>query len=413
MSKTDVISRKDMKEPDKFQQAATQAAGWVAAGGSVTGPSPAAQARSARSSSVVVLAAVTPQREERAGAAASSCSRPCRGESLGGPAARLPGPVLPDRGGGSARSSAARSRCSPSTADGAAELAALAKGDAHPSSGVGRREGRVRALPRRRRAGRLAPLRRARGARVIAEGQGRPRRRPRAFERLAKEAPAFADRADLERARVLAAAGKTEEARQVLAAFPEKHKESPLAPEAPQRLARLGGSRCPRSRSPSRSPRRAPGVGAVLPPAPRSSSASRGSARSSPPRRSSGARGAGRRGGGPASGLALFGTRDGWLHAVRADGTVAWEFRTDGGFRDAGGRGRHGVRGLERRPCSTRSRSAPARRAGATTRRRSSGRGRRSRTARSTSRACRTRSSRSTRRPARGSGTTAASGREG
>jgi outer membrane protein assembly factor BamB len=32
------------------------------------------------------------------------------------------------------------------------------------------------------------------------------------------------------------------------------------------------------------------------------------------------------------SGMALFGTRDGWLHAVRDDGTVAWEFRTDGGF---------------------------------------------------------------------------------
>jgi outer membrane protein assembly factor BamB len=34
----------------------------------------------------------------------------------------------------------------------------------------------------------------------------------------------------------------------------------------------------------------------------------------------------------PASGLAVFGTRDGWLHAVRADGSVAWEFRTSGAF---------------------------------------------------------------------------------
>ncbi len=30
--------------------------------------------------------------------------------------------------------------------------------------------------------------------------------------------------------------------------------------------------------------------------------------------------------------LAIFGTRDGWLHAVRPDGTVAWEFRGDGPF---------------------------------------------------------------------------------
>lgn len=33
----------------------------------------------------------------------------------------------------------------------------------------------------------------------------------------------------------------------------------------------------------------------------------------------------------PATKLALLGTRDGWLHAVRPDGTVAWEFRGDGG----------------------------------------------------------------------------------
>ncbi len=33
----------------------------------------------------------------------------------------------------------------------------------------------------------------------------------------------------------------------------------------------------------------------------------------------------------PDSGTAVFGTRDGWLHAVRPDGKVAWELRTDGG----------------------------------------------------------------------------------
>jgi len=32
----------------------------------------------------------------------------------------------------------------------------------------------------------------------------------------------------------------------------------------------------------------------------------------------------------PATSLALFGTRDGWLHAVRPDGTLAWEFRGSG-----------------------------------------------------------------------------------
>jgi len=33
-----------------------------------------------------------------------------------------------------------------------------------------------------------------------------------------------------------------------------------------------------------------------------------------------------------ATGLAVFGTRDGWLHAVRADGTVAWELQGAGPF---------------------------------------------------------------------------------
>jgi outer membrane protein assembly factor BamB len=34
----------------------------------------------------------------------------------------------------------------------------------------------------------------------------------------------------------------------------------------------------------------------------------------------------------PATRLVIFGTRDGWLHAVRPDGTVAWEFQGAGPF---------------------------------------------------------------------------------
>ncbi len=64
-----------------------------------------------------------------------------------------------------------------------------------------------------------------------------------AFVRFGREAPAFSDRADLDRARVLAAAGKTAEAKDLLAAFGEKHKESQLTVEASERLARLGGAK--------------------------------------------------------------------------------------------------------------------------------------------------------------------------
>jgi outer membrane protein assembly factor BamB len=34
----------------------------------------------------------------------------------------------------------------------------------------------------------------------------------------------------------------------------------------------------------------------------------------------------------PATGLAVCGTRDGWLHAFRPDGTLAWEFKAGGAF---------------------------------------------------------------------------------
>lgn len=60
------------------------------------------------------------------------------------------------------------------------------------------------------------------------------------FERLAGEAGFYRDRATLERARVLAKAGKGAEARKLLQAFPTDFKDSQLRPEAQEMLARLG-----------------------------------------------------------------------------------------------------------------------------------------------------------------------------
>ena len=64
-----------------------------------------------------------------------------------------------------------------------------------------------------------------------------------AFEKLQGQAPARADRAALERARILAKTGKGEEARKLLEAFPQDFKESQLRPEADKQLASLGGAR--------------------------------------------------------------------------------------------------------------------------------------------------------------------------
>jgi tetratricopeptide (TPR) repeat protein len=79
------------------------------------------------------------------------------------------------------------------------------------------------------------------GIALAEEAKGSLDQAAQAYERLGREAPAFADRADLERARVLAQAGKTGEAKELLAGFADRHKESLLVPEASERLARLGG----------------------------------------------------------------------------------------------------------------------------------------------------------------------------
>jgi predicted negative regulator of RcsB-dependent stress response len=62
-----------------------------------------------------------------------------------------------------------------------------------------------------------------------------------ALDRL--QTPSRADRAALERARLLARSGKPDDARKILLAFAQDFKESQLRPEADKQLAALGGSR--------------------------------------------------------------------------------------------------------------------------------------------------------------------------
>ncbi len=60
-------------------------------------------------------------------------------------------------------------------------------------------------------------------------------------EKIAAQAPARADRATLERARLLAASGKADEARKLLEGFPQEVKESQLRADADRQLAALAG----------------------------------------------------------------------------------------------------------------------------------------------------------------------------
>jgi tetratricopeptide (TPR) repeat protein len=241
MSKSQVISRKDMKEPDKFQEAATQAASWVAARKK--------QLTIAGGVAVVavlllaVLALVQGQREQAAGTAGSALLAAISGDVSPVPVPGAPGPNYP--------SEEAKQKAIVAAADkviaehggtGPAELALLAKGDAHYAL---REWDQAKAAYERYLgvAGKQDSLRFGafEGLGLVAEAQGDKAAAAKAYERMAQEAPAFADRADLERARVLAEGGKADEAKAILAGFAEKHPKSVLTPEAGQRLAKLGG----------------------------------------------------------------------------------------------------------------------------------------------------------------------------
>ena len=243
MSKSDVLTRKDMKEPDKFQQAATQAASWIAArrrrvvaiGAVAVGLVLV----------VAVASAIQTRRVEQAGAAAADLMSVVSGEVSAVPLPGLPGPFF--------TSEEAKQRAIVAAADRvlaehggtpAASLAALASGNAHLKlkewDAAKAAYERFLADARPDDSLRFGALE---GVGLAEEGKGNLEAAAAAYDRLAREAPAFSDRADLDRARVLAAAGKTSEAKDLLASFSDKHKESQLTAEASERLSRLGGAK--------------------------------------------------------------------------------------------------------------------------------------------------------------------------
>ncbi len=241
MSKTDVITRKDMKEPDKFQVAANQAASWMASRKKHLVI--AAAAAVAVLVLATILSTVRAQREKEAGAAAAGLLTAAGGEISAVPLPGVTGPFYADE--------QARQRAVLAEADrliaahpgtGAATLAELARGDAQLKlrqwdQAAAAYQKFLAAAPSddSLRFGAIE------GLGLVAEAKGDLAGAAAAYERMGKEAPKFADRADLERARVLEAAGKPAEARALLEGFAERHKDSALAPEAAARLARLGG----------------------------------------------------------------------------------------------------------------------------------------------------------------------------
>jgi tetratricopeptide (TPR) repeat protein len=124
----------------------------------------------------------------------------------------------------------------------AATLASLAKGDAHLRLGeLDAAASAYQAYLSSARANDSLRFSAMQGLALVAEGKGDVEGALSAWTRLGGEVPSMADRADLERARLLAAANRPDEARKLLTGFGEVHKNSPLSGEAADRLARLGG----------------------------------------------------------------------------------------------------------------------------------------------------------------------------
>ncbi|HZY04443.1 MAG TPA: tetratricopeptide repeat protein [Anaeromyxobacteraceae bacterium] len=233
------LTRKELKGPDWFQARATAAAGWatrnqkrivLALGGALAVVAVA-----------LGLSAWLSEREARAGALLYRTL-----EAVDGEVSSVP---LPGLGRKVFASAAERERAVVAAADeviraypssAAARTASLAAGDAHLR--LGEWDLALESYQRFLSGSAGDSLRFAalEGLAMAHEGKGDLAQAASDYQRLGAEATAFEDQAALERARVLARAGKAEEARAILERFPKDFKDSPLRTEAEERLRRLG-----------------------------------------------------------------------------------------------------------------------------------------------------------------------------
>ncbi len=240
MSNTPALTRKDMREPDKFQNVASQAASWLAARKKLV----AAVGGGAVLVIVAVGAvlAVQTHRLESSGQATSGLLAIVGAQVTETPPAGATEKTFPTE--------EAKNRAIVAEADkvlaaqGVSQgtlLAVLAKANAH----LGLKEWDAASAQYSRY---LAEAPADDSLRFVAlenlglaaEQKGDLPGAAAAYERMAKDAPAYADRADLDRARVLVAQGKAEDARQLLTKFGENHPKSLLTREAAQQLQKLG-----------------------------------------------------------------------------------------------------------------------------------------------------------------------------
>jgi len=240
MSKTPEMTRKDMKEPDQFQQVAGEAANWL------TGhKNQSLIVAGAVALVVLAIGLVTGLKERSATKNGALLSAVYQAAGADVSSVPLPGQVGPSFTTDAARQKAVIEAAGKVLAEASgsrqAALASLAKGDAHYR--LGEWDAAAAAYQAYLAAAdKVDPLRfgALEGLALVDEAKGSADAALAGWARLATELPAFSDRADLEKARLLAASGKAAEARQLLSGFAEAHKGSTLASEAAARLGKLG-----------------------------------------------------------------------------------------------------------------------------------------------------------------------------
>lgn len=235
------LSRKEVKGPDWFQARAAGAADWASRNQKRIAA--AALAALVATAAGLGVSAWRGEREERAGALLYRTL-----EALDGEVSTVPPPggsrtafaSAADRDRAVIAAAAAAQQEYPSGA--AARAAALAAAEAHLR--LAEWDAALQSYQHFLAGAALDDSLRfvaLEGVARAQEGKGELDQAIRSFERLGVEAPQHKDRAALESARLLARAGKKEEALQVLRSFPDQFKDSPLRPEAAERLRRLGG----------------------------------------------------------------------------------------------------------------------------------------------------------------------------
>jgi len=235
------ITRKDMKAPDAFQAAAGQAAGWVAGHQK--------QIVAAVVGALVLLALALggmswiEARRKDAGAALYGVLNDADGQVSSVPLPGVAGPLFPSSEAQQRSIVAKATEVQKNFASSeAARTAGLAAGAAQYRLGAyDAALAAYEAYLASAKAGDSLAFVAIEGVARAKEGKGDLAGALAAFDRLRTDAPpSYADRVALERARLLARQGKTDEARQILQTFPQDFKESQAKPEAEQQLARLG-----------------------------------------------------------------------------------------------------------------------------------------------------------------------------